>query len=231
MAYVFNPPAIPSVPVTGSSDSFPVHRIYCVGRNYVDHAIEMGASGREPPFFFMKPADAIVVVDPGQTVSLPYPTVTSNYHHELELVVALGKGGKDVSVDQAMGLVYGYAVGLDMTRRDLQAQAKQQGRPWCISKGFDYSAPIGHITRAADVPQIASASITLEVNGKVRQSSDISKLIWNVAETIAALSQAWELQAGDLIYSGTPAGVAAVVRGDHLLARVDGLSPIALTVV
>ncbi len=231
MAYVINPSPIPSVPVTGSADTFPVHRIYCVGRNYVDHAIEMGASGREAPFFFMKPADAVVVVDPDQTVSLPYPTVTSNYHHELELVVALGKGGHQLSVEQAMDLVYGYAVGLDMTRRDLQAEAKRQGRPWCISKGFDDSAPIGHITRAADVPGIQTAAISLEVNGQVRQSSDISKLIWNIAETIAALSQAWALQPGDLIYSGTPAGVGAVVKGDHMVARVDGLSSISLKVV
>lgn len=231
MAYAINPSPIPCVPITNSADTFPVHRIYCVGRNYVDHAIEMGASGREAPFFFMKPADAIVVVGPGETVPLPYPSVTSNYHHELELVVGLGKGGRQVSVDQAMDLVFGYAVGLDMTRRDLQAEAKRQGRPWCISKGFDHSAPIGHMTPAADVPGIETATIRLEVNGQVRQSSDIGKLIWNIAETIAALSQAWELQPGDLIYSGTPAGVAAVGRGDHMVARVDGLSPISLKVV
>jgi len=207
-----------------------VHRIYCVGRNYAEHAQEMGHSGREPPFFFMKPADAVVVVDAGLTVTLPYPSLTRNLHHEIELVVAIGTGGQAIPVGQALSHVFGYAVGLDMTRRDLQNEMKQQGRPWCIGKGFDHSAPIGPITPAAAVPAIMTADISLKVNNKLRQHSQISQLIWNVAETIAQLSNAWTLQPGDLIYTGTPAGVGSVVSGDRLSGSITGLAPIALQV-
>ena len=212
MSYVFTPPAVVSVPVLGRAERFPVHRIYCVGRNYEEHAKEMGFTGREPPFFFMKPADAIVVADAGQTATIPYPSLTSNLHHEIELVVAIGRGGRNIKAADAVGHIYGYAVGLDMTRRDLQSDMKKQGRPWCIGKAYDHSAPIGPITPAADAGDIANAAVWVQVNGSDRQRSKVSKLIWNIAETIEHLSAAWELQAGDLIYTGTPEGVAAVVK-------------------
>ncbi len=230
MDYCFAPSPVTSVPVSGSSVLFPVHRIYCVGRNYEEHAQEMGHTGREPPFFFMKPADAVLVVPEGETISLPYPSLTSNLHHEIELVAAIGVGGKDIAVDDALAHVYGYAVGLDMTRRDLQNDMKKQGRPWCIGKGFDQSAPIGPITPAAQVPGIHQADIELQVNGVVRQRSQINRLIWSVAETIAELSKAWTLQPGDLIYTGTPAGVGAVVPGDLLQGSMAGLVGIKLRV-
>ena len=230
MSYVFNPAPVVSVPVFGSALRFPVHRIYCVGRNYEEHAKEMGFSGREAPFFFMKPADALVVVKPGETGHMPYPTLTSNLHHEIELVVALGKGGKNISAADAHKHIFGYAVGLDMTRRDLQNEMKKLGRPWSISKGFDHSAPIGAITPAADAPDIASAEILLQVNGQQRQRSQIAKLIWNISEVIEHLSAAWELQSGDLIYTGTPEGVGAVVAGDSMSAGVTGLQSITVTV-
>ena len=230
MSYVFNPAPVVSVPVFGSALRFPVHRIYCVGRNYEEHAKEMGFSGREAPFFFMKPADALVVVNPGQTGHMPYPTLTRNLHHEIELVVALGKGGKNIAAADAHKHIFGYAVGLDMTRRDLQNEMKKLGRPWSISKGFDHSAPIGVITAAADAPDIASAEILLEVNGEQRQRSQIAKLIWNISEVIEHLSAAWELQSGDLIYTGTPEGVGAVVSGDSMSAGITGLQSITVTV-
>ncbi len=230
MTYVFTPSPTVSVPVVGSTQQFPVHRIYCVGRNYEDHAVEMGHTGREPPFFFMKPADAVLVVNAGETADLPYPSLTHNLHHEIELVVAIGVGGKDIAVEDALLHIYGYAVGLDMTRRDLQNDMRKQGRPWCIGKGFDHSAPIGPITPAQAVPSISQAEISLQVNGALRQTSLISRLIWNVTETIAQLSSAWELQPGDLIYTGTPAGVAAVVSGDVLAGSITGLTPIKLQV-
>ena len=230
MSYVFNPAPVVSVPVFGSALRFPVHRIYCVGRNYEEHAKEMGFSGREAPFFFMKPADALVVVNPGETGHMPYPTLTSNLHHEIELVVALGKGGKNIAAADAHKHIFGYAVGLDMTRRDLQNEMKKLGRPWSISKGFDHSAPIGAITPAADAPDIASAEILLQVNGEQRQRSQIAKLIWNISEVIEHLSAAWELQSGDLIYTGTPEGVGAVVSGDSMSAGITGLQSITVTV-
>ena len=230
MDYCFAPAPLASVPILGSRAQFPVHRIYCVGRNYEEHAQEMGHSGREPPFFFMKPADAVLPVPAGQTVALPYPSLTHNLHHEIELVAAIGVGGKDIAVEAALAHVFGYAVGLDMTRRDLQNDMKKQGRPWCIGKGFDSSAPIGPITPADQVPGIHQADIELQVNGVVRQRSQISRLIWNVAETIAELSRAWTLQPGDLIYTGTPAGVGAVVPNDLLQGSISGLSGIALRV-
>ncbi len=231
MNYLFTPPAPVSVPVVGETAQFPVQRIYCVGRNYEEHAKEMGFTGREPPFFFLKPANALVVVEAGQTGALPYPSLTQNFHHEIELVVAIGTGGKNIKAIDAMKHIYGYAVGLDMTRRDLQNEMKKQGRPWCIGKAFDHSAPIGPITPIAQAGDVTQAEITLEVNGQLRQTSTIAKLIWNIAETIEHLSAAWELQAGDLIYTGTPEGVAAVVAGDVLTGHVAGLGSLSVKIV
>jgi len=231
MNYAFTPPATVSVPVVGSAAHFPVHRIYCVGRNYEDHAKEMGHSGREAPFFFLKPADAILYAAPGTTATMPYPSLTGNLHHEIELVVAMGTGGRNIAAADAHKHIYGYAVGLDMTRRDLQNDMKKQGRPWCISKGFDHSAPMGAITPAHQVPDIGRAEIALSVNGTLRQSSAITQLIWNIAETIEQLSTAWELQPGDLIFTGTPAGVGAVVAGDAMQGEITGLSGIRVTMV
>jgi fumarylpyruvate hydrolase len=228
--FVFAPPATVSVPVVGQAARFPVHRIYCVGRNYEDHAKEMGFTGREPPFFFMKPADALVVVDAGQTGTMAYPTLTKNLHHEIELVVAIGTGGKNILAADAHKHIYGYAVGLDMTRRDLQNDMKKQGRPWDIGKGFEQSAPIGPIMPVAQAGDAENAEISLQVNGTDRQRSTVSKLIWNVAETIEHLSAAWELQPGDLIYSGTPEGVAAVVSGDTLVGSVAGLPSLTVKI-
>ena len=223
MSYVISAVPQASVPVLGTSDRFPVRRIYCVGRNYEEHAKEMGFTGREPPFFFLKPADALVVVNAGETGTMPYPSLTQNLHHEIELVVAIGTGGRNITAADAHKHIYGYAVGLDMTRRDLQNEMKKQGRPWCIGKGFDHSAPIGPITPAAQAGDLSQAAIWLKVNGQERQSSTISKLIWNIAETIEHLSAAWELSPGDLIYTGTPEGVSAVVKGDLLEGGVTGL--------
>jgi fumarylpyruvate hydrolase len=219
MNYVLPPPAIPTVPVVGGG-LFPVRRIYCVGRNYAEHAQEMGFTGREPPFFFLKPADAVVPVGDGETGQIDYPKLTQNFHHEIELVVALGEGGA----------IYGYAVGLDMTRRDLQGEMKKQGRPWCIGKGFDQSAPIGPIHPVARTGELSKGAITLSVNGKVRQKGDLSELIWNVAETIETLRAAWTLQPGDLILTGTPAGVSAVVAGDLMEGTIDGLGSLKVMV-
>ena len=230
MSYDFTPPAPVAVPVHGSTQQFPVHRIYCVGRNYEEHAKEMGFTGREPPFFFMKPADAIVAVEAGATGSMPYPTLTSNLHHEIELVIAIGTGGKNIKAADAHQHIFGYAVGLDMTRRDLQGEMKKQGRPWCIGKGFEHSAPIGPITPAAQAGHVEKAAIWLQVNGQDRQRSTVASLIWNIAETIEHLSAAWELQPGDLIYSGTPEGVAAVVTGDVLEGGVDGLQSLRIRI-
>jgi len=233
MNFVFTPPATPSVPVQGgaATASFPVHRIYCVGRNYVEHAIEMGHSGREAPFFFMKPADAVLPIAEGTVGQMHYPTLSKSLHHELELVVAIGTGGRDIPAAQALQHVWGYAVGLDMTRRDLQTEAKKLGRPWCIGKGFDESAPIGPIRRAEECRLDAGTVIALDVNGKPRQASTLGKLIWSVAEIIEHLSKAWELAPGDLIFSGTPEGVAAVEVGDTLSARVDGVGSLELRIV
>jgi fumarylpyruvate hydrolase len=230
MSFVFTPPPLVSVPVVGTLDRFPVHRVYCVGRNYEEHAKEMGFTGREPPFFFLKPADAVVVVEAGHTGVIPYPSLTSNLHHEIELVAAIGTGGKNIKAADALKHVFGYAVGLDMTRRDLQGEMKKQGRPWCIGKAYDHSAPIGPITPADQAGDVANAEIWLQVNGTDRQRSTVSKLIWNLAETIEHLSVAWELQPGDLIYTGTPAGVAAVVSGDTMVGEVEGLGTLTVKV-
>jgi fumarylpyruvate hydrolase len=232
MSHVIAAPASASVPVTGAAGAtFPVHRIYCVGRNYVEHAKEMGFTGREPPFFFMKPADAVLPVAEGEVGRMPYPSLTKDLHHEVELVVAIGTGGRAIPAADAMRHVWGYAVGLDMTRRDLQGEAKKLGRPWDIGKSFDHSAPIGPIRRAAECRIDADTRISLEVNGKVRQQSTIDKLIWNIGEIIEHLSVAWELQPGDLIFSGTPEGVAAVGRGDRLDAEVSGVGRLQVTLV
>lgn len=230
MSYVFPPSEVSSVPIVGCSERFPVRRIYCVGRNYEEHAKEMGYTGREAPFFFMKPADSLLPVQSGDTGVMPYPSLTSSLHHEVELVVAIGRGGSHISVDEALHHVWGYAVGLDMTRRDLQNDMKKQGRPWEIGKAFDMASPIGALTPAAQVPEIANAGIWLKVNDVDRQRSDVGKLIWNIAETIAHLSTGWTLQPGDLIYTGTPEGVGAVIRGDTLTAHVDGLSELRISI-
>jgi fumarylpyruvate hydrolase len=232
MSHVIATSAAAAVPVAGPGGAtFPVHRIYCVGRNYVEHAKEMGFTGREAPFFFMKPADAVLPVAEGETGRMPYPSLTKDLHHEVELVVALGSGGKNIAAADAERYIWGYAVGLDMTRRDLQGEAKKLGRPWDIGKSFDHSAPIGPIHRAADCKVDAATTITLEVNGAVRQHSTIGKLIWNIGEIIEHLSAAWELQPGDLIFTGTPEGVAAVVRGDVLKASVAGVGSLRVELV
>ena len=231
MSFVF-PPAQPcAVPIEGQSEQFPVHRIYCVGRNYEEHAKEMGFTGREPPFFFLKPTDSLVVVPAGQTGAMPYPSLTHNLHHEIELVVAIGLGGKNIKAADAEKHIFGYAVGLDMTRRDLQNEMKKQGRPWCIGKAFDHSAPMGPITPKASAGDVNNAEISLQVNGVQRQRSTITQLIWNVAETIEHLSAAWDLHAGDLIFTGTPEGVAAVVQGDRLTGKIGGLRDLSITIV
>jgi len=230
MNTIFPAPAPVAVPVHGESALFPVHRIYCVGRNYEEHAKEMGFSGREAPFFFLKPTDSLVLVADGETGHMPYPSLTQNLHHEIELVVAIGKGGRDISASEAMSHVYGYAVGLDMTRRDLQGEMKKQGRPWCIGKGFDHSAPMGPITKAADAGSVEHAEIRLDVNGQSRQKSTTEQLMWKIPEIIEHLSAAWELQPGDLIFTGTPEGVGAVKSGDLMVGAVAGLGELKIQV-
>jgi fumarylpyruvate hydrolase len=235
MSYVVSPPAVVSLPVAGSAtDRFPVRRVYCVGRNYAAHAREMGFDpDREPPFFFCKPNDdaSVVPVPASETAQLPYPPLTANYHYEAELVVAIGKGGRDIAAEEAAGHIYGYAVGLDMTRRDLQMKMREQGRPWEIGKAFDHSAPIGPLRRLADAGEINAGAITLTVDGEKRQSSDIGHLIWSVNEVIANLSTLFELQPGDLIFTGTPEGVGAVQRGQTMEVRIDGLDPLSVRIV
>ena len=232
MSSVITAPQQAAVPVAGAAgEMFPVRRIYCVGRNYVEHAKEMGFTGREPPFFFLKPADAVLPVAEGETGRMPYPSLTKSLHHEVELVVAIGTGGKNIKAVDAARHIWGYAVGLDMTRRDLQGEAKKLGRPWDIGKGFDHSAPIGPIRRAAECRIEDGTRIELKVNGQPRQGSTIGKLIWNIAETIEHLSAAWELAPGDLIFSGTPEGVAAVEAGDTLEAEVDGVGTLKVQIV
>ena len=230
MNTIFPAPAPIAVPVHGESGLFPVHRIYCVGRNYEEHAKEMGFTGREAPFFFLKPTDALVFVANGETGQMPYPSLTQNLHHEIELVVAIGKGGRDIPASEAMSHVYGYAVGLDMTRRDLQGEMKKQGRPWCIGKGFDHSAPMGPITKAADAGSVEHAEISLDVNGQTRQKSSTEQLMWKIPEIIEHLSAAWELQPGDLIFTGTPEGVAAVKSGDLMVGAVAGLGDLKIQI-
>ncbi len=223
-------PAAAELVVRGLQARFPVRRIYCVGRNYAEHAREMGASGREAPFFFCKPADAILNVAQGAEGVFPYPPATADLHHEIELVVALGAGGRDLSPEQAQACIWGYAIGLDMTRRDLQAQAKRAGRPWEAGKAFDHAAPIGPLHPVDQVGLLAAGAITLSVNDQPRQSGDLSNMIWSVPEAIASLSTLFELQAGDLIFTGTPAGVGAVVPGDHLEGTIAGLGTLRLRI-
>jgi len=218
------------VPVAGNQAAFPVRRIYCVGRNYAEHAREMGFSGREDPFFFCKPADAVLVVPEGETGRLPYPSRTSDLHHEIELVVALKAGGRDLTPEQALECVFGYAVGLDMTRRDLQGVAKKQGRPWEVGKAFDHGAPMGPIIPRERAGDISEAAITLEVNGQLRQQGRVSDMIWGIAESIAYLSGLFELKAGDLLFTGTPEGVGAVIAGDLMVGRVQGLGELRVEV-
>ena len=220
------------VPIAGSAEMFPVRRIYCIGRNYAAHAIEMGSDPtREPPFFFQKPTDAIQVVPPGKVADHPYPTLTKNYHYEIELVAALGKGGRNVPLDQALDLVYGYAIGLDMTRRDLQRGMGDQKKPWEIGKSFDHSAPIGPIHPVAKVGHYTDGSIWLKVNGQTKQNATLKHMIWSVAEQISRLSQAFELMPGDIIYSGTPENVGPVVRGDVIEIHIDGLPNLSVRIV
>ncbi|MBB3017823.1 fumarylpyruvate hydrolase [Microvirga lupini] len=232
MAYVIPAPSIPALPVAGTKDLFPVRRVYCVGRNYAAHAREMGGDPtREPPFFFMKPADALQPVAEGATVDHPYPPKTGNYHFEIEMVVALAKGGRDIPVSQALDHVFGYAVGLDMTRRDLQDEAKQLRRPWELGKSADLSGPVGPIHPASAVGHPANGAISLEVAGTIKQKADLSDMIWSVAEQIAYLSTYFELAPGDVIFSGTPDGVGAVTQGQTMIGAVEGLGEIRLRVV
>ena len=225
--YVFTPPAVSSVAVAGEAARFAVRRIFCVGRNYAAHAREMGKDpDREAPFFFMKPADA--VVDDGATI--PYPPETSNFHHEIELVVAIGAGGADIAVEAALDHVFGYGVGIDLTRRDLQTQAKDAGRPWDWGKGFDLSAPCAPLHRAAAIGHPSTGRIWLAVDGTIKQDADLIELIWSVPEIIAVASRSMTLQAGDLIYTGTPAGVGPIRRGEVVTGGIDGLGGITLTI-
>lgn len=226
MGYAVPAPAQTTVPVVGG-ELFPVRRIFCVGRNYAAHAREMGGDPtREPPFFFTKPADAIVL----SGGVMPYPSQTTELHHEIELVVAIGAGGRDIPVARALDHVYGYAVGLDMTRRDLQAEAKKAGRPWDMAKGFDHSAPIAPIHKASEVGELSASAITLKINDAVRQSGHIADLIWSVPEVVSYLSGLVELAPGDLIYTGTPDGVGPTVQGDRLVGHVDGLTDLVIEI-
>ena len=226
--YVFAPPATVSVGVVGESARYPVRRIYCVGRNYAEHAREMGHDpDRELPFFFQKNPDNLVL----DNKDFPYPTMTSNLHHEIELVVAMGQGGRDIQAANALAHVYGYALGIDLTRRDLQNEAKKTGRPWEIGKAFEHSAPMTDITPATKSGHLSKGAIWLKVNGDVRQQSDLTQLIWNIPEIIAHLSAIFELRAGDLIMTGTPAGVAAVKPGDVMEGFCEGVGTIITKVV
>jgi fumarylpyruvate hydrolase len=221
-----------TIPIDGTDEVFPVRRIYCIGRNYAAHAREMGSDPtREPPFFFQKPSDAIQVVMPGETADHPYPSVTKNYHYEVELVAALDKGGRNIPVAKALDCVYGYAVGLDMTRRDLQSEMKDGKKPWDIGKGFDNGAPIGPIFPVAKTGHFKAGEISLWVNGTAKQKADLSDMIWSVAEQIARLSQLFELKAGDLIMSGTPENVGPVIVGDAMVAKIAGLPDLSLKIV
>lgn len=226
MSYVIDFPGVPTLPVAESSKAFPVGRIYCVGRNYAEHAREMGHDpDREPPFFFMKPADAIV--QNGATI--PYPKMTKDLHHEIEMIVAIGKGGADIPVEKALDHVFGYGVGLDMTRRDLQGEAKKMGRPWEMGKAFDESAPCTALKPVSMVGHPAKGAIWLKVNGQVKQKGDLNEMIWNVPETISYLSKLITLRPGDIIMSGTPAGVGPVKAGDKLEGHVEGVGDLTVS--
>jgi fumarylpyruvate hydrolase len=232
MAFVVPPPEPVAIPVAGSSDLFPVRRVFCVGRNYAAHAREMGGDPtREPPFFFMKPADALQIVPSGETVDHPYPAGSTNYHFEIEMVAALHRGGRDIPVESALDHVFGYAVGLDMTRRDLQDEAKGLRRPWELGKAADLSGPIGPLHPASRIGHPSKGAISLAVDGAPRQSADIADMIWSVAEQVAYLSRYFELKPGDVIFSGTPEGVGKVERGETMVGAVEGLGEIRLRVV
>jgi fumarylpyruvate hydrolase len=226
MSYVIPAPKQPAIAVAGTSDLFPVRRIWCVGRNYADHAREMGHDpNREPPFFFQKPSDAVVAS--GST--LPYPAMTKDLHHEIELVVAIGKGGTNIPVAKALDHVFGYGVGLDMTRRDLQQQAKDLKRPWEMGKSFDQTSPVTPLVPAAKIGHPSKGAIWVKVNGEVKQNGDLNQQIWRVEETIAYLSQFVALEPGDLILNGTPAGVGPCKAGDKLEGHVDGVGDLVIT--
>ena len=227
MNYVFPPAAPVALSVVGSASVFAVRRVYCVGQNYADHAAEMGGDGRQPPFFFGKPADALV---PGGG-DVAYPPQTVNLQHEVELVVALGQGGSDIPVEQALGCVYGYAIGFDLTRRDLQSRAKAKGQPWDMAKGYDQSGPVSAIVPAVAVGHPASGAIWLKVNGELKQNGDLAQMSWKVAEVIANLSSYVRLEPGDLIFTGTPAGVSTVVRGDVLEGFIENVGELKIKLV
>jgi fumarylpyruvate hydrolase len=228
---VFDVPAV-TIPIAGEQGVFPVRRIYCIGRNYAAHAIERGSDPtREPPFFFQKPTDAIQYVAPGTVLDHSYPSLTKNYHHEVELVAALKSGGTNIPADKALDHVYGYALGLDMTRRDLQNGMAAEKKPWEIGKSFDHAAVIGPVHPMSKTGHFTKGAISLAINGTVRQASDLDKMIWSVAEQIAKLSEAFELKAGDIIYSGTPENVGPVVKGDVLLCKLDGLPDMSIRIV
>ncbi|MCJ8141385.1 fumarylacetoacetate hydrolase family protein [Ancylobacter sp. A5.8] len=226
-AYAIEPPGIPALPIAGSGELFPIHRIYCVGRNYAEHAIEMGHDpDKEPPFFFQKNPDNVIVDG-----TFPYPDKSSDVHYELEMLVAIGKGGVNIAVEQALDHVWGYGVGLDMTRRDLQGEAKKLGRPWEVGKAFEASAPCSALVPASRIGHPTDGKVWLNVNGKQRQIGDLNQMIWKVPEMISYLSGLFALKAGDIIMSGTPAGVGAVTRGDHLVGGVDGVATLDVTVI
>lgn len=221
-----------TIPIVGSDMAFPVRRIYCIGRNYAAHAREMGSDPtREPPFFFQKPTDAIQNVAPGSTADHPYPSLTKNYHYEIELVATLNKGGRDIPVAKALEHVFGYTIGLDMTRRDLQRAMGDQKKPWEIGKSFDHSAPLGPIHPVASVGHFTKGSIWLKVNGQIKQNANLDQMIWSVAEQISKLSEANELFPGDIIFSGTPENVGPVVRGDLMEGHIDGLPNLSVKVI
>ncbi len=225
--YVITPPGIPTLPVEGSDKLFPIHRIYCVGRNYAEHAIEMGHDpNKEPPFFFQKNPDNVITDG-----TFPYPDKSSDVHYELEMLVAIGKGGMNIPVESALDHVWGYGIGLDMTRRDLQGEAKKLGRPWEVGKAFEASAPCSALVPASAIGHPASGKVWLNVNGTQRQVGDLNQMIWKVPEMISYLSGLFELQPGDVIMSGTPAGVGAIVRGDVMEGGVDGVGTLTVKVV
>jgi len=226
MTYAFTPVPLPTLPIKGSSELFPIHRIYCVGRNYAEHTKEMGGDTKDPPFFFQKNADNVIADG-----TFPYPPQTQNVHFEIELVVGLKSGGKDIAPADAMSHVFGYAVGIDMTRRDLQDVAKKLSRPWEVAKAFEHSAPITAIVPARQVETISKGAIWLEVNGQRKQTGDLSQMIWDVPNQIAFLSTLFELKAGDLIFTGTPAGVSAIKKGDKIVGHVDGVGDLHVAVV
>jgi len=226
------PVAVTTIPVAGSADLFPVRRIYCIGRNYAAHAREMGSDpNREPPFFFQKPTDAIQFVAPNGVTDHPYPTLTKNYHYEVELVAALNKGGRSIPVEKALEHVYGYALGLDMTRRDLQRAMGDMKKPWEIGKAFDHSAPIGPLHPAGQIGHFVEGAIWLKVNGEIKQTANLNQMIWSVAEQISKISEAFELMPGDIIYSGTPENVGPVVKGDVILCHIDKLPELSIRIV